>query len=208
MVATIVALNALIPAITGMLEASQVSALSTAMVNNGALWGEAIASEQAALHGANVALASTIESITGLKSGFDVGTGIWTLGGTELTTFAASAAAKAKAAASAVSAISSSVMLTGISGLTLTGLGILSKNKSAAYLETRQKIRDFRNIISVLPQNMIKENLKNITNSIIQNSKLNDKEKKDLLKEVQQVVNENYQNIDYEDTVNETKRSI
>lgn len=98
-------------------------------------------------------------------------------------------------------------MLTGVSGLTLTGLGILSKNKSAAYLETRQKIRDFRNIISVLPQNMIKENLKNITNSIIQNSKLNDKEKKDLLKEVQQVVNENYQNIDYEDTVNETKRS-
>lgn len=207
MVATIVALNALIPAITAMLEASQVSALSTAMVNNGALWGEAIASEQAALHGANVALASTIESITGLKSGFDVGTGIWTLGGTELTTFAASAAAKAKAAVSAVSAISSSVMLTGVSGLTLTGLGILSKNKSAAYLETRKKIRDFRNIISVLPQNMIKENLKNITNSIIQNSKLNDKEKKDLLKEVQQVVNENYQNTDYEDTVNETKRS-
>lgn len=129
-IAVIVALQALIPAITAAINASQVSALSTAMVTNGNLWGSATVAEQVALHGGNTALAPFIESLTGASAVYTPATGVWTIGGVELGQFASIAAAKAAAASAKVAALSATVGVTTIGGIGLLGAGLLSKSKN------------------------------------------------------------------------------
>lgn len=129
-IAVIVALQALIPAITAAINASQVSALSTAMVTNGNLWGSATVAEQVALHGGNTALAPFIESLTGASAVYTPATGVWTIGGVELGQFASIAAAKAAAASAKVAALSATVGVTSIGGIGLLGAGLLSKSKN------------------------------------------------------------------------------
>lgn len=129
-IAVIVALQALIPAITAAINASQVSALSTAMVTNGNLWGSATVAEQVALHGGNTALAPFIQSLTGASAVYTPATGVWTIGGVELGQFASIAAAKAAAASAKVAALSATVGVTSIGGIGLLGAGLLSKSKN------------------------------------------------------------------------------
>lgn len=129
-IAVIVALQALIPAITAAINASQVSALSTAMVTNGNLWGSATVAEQVALHGGNTALAPFIQSLTGASAVYTPATGVWTIGGVELGQFASIAAAKAAAASAKVAALSATVVVTSIGGIGLLGAGLLSKSKN------------------------------------------------------------------------------
>lgn len=129
-IAVIVALQALIPAITAAINASQVSALSTAMVTNGNLWGSATVAEQVALHGGNTALAPFIQSLTGASAFYTPATGVWTIGGVELGQFASIAAAKAAAASAKVAALSATVVVTSIGGIGLLGAGLLSKSKN------------------------------------------------------------------------------
>lgn len=129
-IAVIVALQALIPAITAAINASQVSALSTAMVTNGNLWGSATVAEQVALHGGNTALAPFIQSLTGASAVYTPATGVWTIGGVELGQFASIAAAKAAAASAKVAALSATVGVTTIGGIGLLGAGLLSKSKN------------------------------------------------------------------------------
>lgn len=129
-IAVIVALQALIPAITAASNASQVSALSTAMVTNGNLWGSATVAEQVALHGGNTALAPFIQSLTGASAVYIPATGVWTIGGVELGQFASIAAAKAAAASAKVAALSATVGVTSIGGIGLLGAGLLSKSKN------------------------------------------------------------------------------
>lgn len=129
-IAVIVALQALIPAITAAINASQVSALSTAMVTNGNLWGSATVAEQVALHGGNTALAPFIQSLTGASAVYIPATGVWTIGGVELGQFASIAAAKAAAASAKVAALSATVVVTSIGGIGLLGAGLLSKSKN------------------------------------------------------------------------------
>ncbi len=175
-VATIMAFNALIPAIGTMLETSKISLLSSAMVHNASLWGEAVASEQIALHSANTALASIIETISGTQAIYTPASGIWTIGGTELTSFAASALAQAEVATSTVTALSSTVLGLGIGGLSLTGLGALLKKESKDYHE-------LNNLITKLEKNqnqLSSEKLLYFINRLdnIKNSKqLSEKEK-------------------------------
>ena len=176
-VAVIVALQYLIPAITAMLQTSQVASLSTAMVNNGALWHGAIASEQAALHGANTALASAIQSMTGSQAIFNTTSGVWTIGGIELEKFAATALANAATATSAVTTISNGVMGLGVTGLGLTGLGAILPKKSAAYCSALKEIKDLKKNLANMSHEEVQQKVALITKQIEADSKLTESEK-------------------------------
>lgn len=187
-VATIVALQYLIPAITTMLHTGQVANLSTAMISNGQLWGSAIASEQVALHGANTALASAIETMTGTKAAFDVGTGIWTFGGTELTKFAATMGANAAAAAQTATAISNSVLGLGVTGLGLTGLGaILPKQKSSEYYNLRSEIKSIKHNLKNMSHDEVSEKVAQVITKI-NSSNLNADDKMRLINRANRII--------------------
>ena len=182
------ALQYLIPAITTMLHTGQVANLSTAMISNGQLWGSAIASEQVALHGANTALASAIETMTGTKAAFDVGTGIWTFGGTELTKFAATMGANAAAAAQTATAISNSVLGLGVTGLGLTGLGaILPKQKSSEYYNLRSEIKSIKHNLKNMSHDEVSEKVTQVITKI-NNSNLNADDKMRLINRANRII--------------------
>ena len=203
MASLIIALQALIPAITSMLEATEVANLSAAMINNGALWGDAIASEQVALHAANTSLASAIETMTGTKALYDVQTGIWTFGGTEITKFATAMGANAANAISQVGAISKGLLATGIAGLGLTGIGSILKNKSSEYKEYLQKIKDLENNTYNFPEGMV-EQAHDLINDIRMNSNLNKDEKDRLIRKIKGAIKNAYNKLNYvEDTLEE-----
>ena len=188
-VAVIVALQYLIPAITAMLKTGEVASLSSAMLNNGALWHGAIASEQAALHGANTALASAIQTMTGSQALFDVGTGIWTFGGTELSQFAASAVANAASATSAATAISNGVLGLGITGLGLTGLGaILPKAKSEAYKKILSSIKDLKRNIANMSHEEVEQKVAQIIAEIKSAEGLTESEKNRLINKSDKII--------------------
>ena len=203
MASLIIALQALIPAITSMLQATEVANLSAAMINNGALWGDAIASEQVALHAANTSLASAIETMTGPKALYDVQTGIWTFGGTEITKFATAMGANAANAISQVGAISKGLLATGIAGLGLTGIGSILKNKSSEYKEYLQKIKDLENNTYNFPEGMV-EQAHDLINDIRMNSNLNKDEKDRLIRKIKESIKNSYNKLNYfEDTLEE-----
>ena len=179
-VAVIVALQYLIPAITTMLQTSQVATLSSAMMENGALWHGAIASEQAALHGANTALASTIQTLTGSQAIFDTATGIWTIGGTELSKFTAGAIANATTAAGAATSLTNGVMGLGIAGLGLTGIGALLPQKSTAYKNILKSIKDLKKNLTNMSHGEVQQKVAEIIAQINANANLTDSEKQRL----------------------------
>ena len=203
MASLIIALQALIPAITSMLQATEVANLSAAMINNGALWGDAIASEQVALHAANTSLASAIETMTGTKALYDVQTGIWTFGGTELTKFATAMGANAANAISQVGAISKGLLTTGIVGLGLTGIGSALKNKSSEYKSYLQEIKNLENNTYNFPDGMA-DQAHELINDIRMNSNLNKDEKDRLIRKIKESIKNAYNKLNYvEDALEE-----
>lgn len=203
MASLIIALQALIPAITSMLQATEVANLSAAMINNGALWGDAIASEQVALHAANTSLASAIETMTGTKALYDVQTGIWTFGGTEITKFATAMGANAANAISQVGAISKGLLATGIAGLGLTGIGSILKIKSSEYKEYLQEIKNLEKNTYNFPEGMV-EQAHDLINDIRMNSNLNKDEKDRLIRKIKGIIKNTYNKLNYvEDTLEE-----
>ena len=203
MASLIIALQALIPAITSMLQATEVANLSAAMINNGALWGDAIASEQVALHAANTSLASAIETMTGTKALYDVQTGIWTFGGTELTKFATAMGANAANAISQVGAISKGLLTTGIVGLGLTGIGSALKNKSSEYKSYLQEIKNLENNTYNFPDGMA-DQAHELINDIRMNSNLNKDEKDRLIRKIKESIKNSYNKLNYfEDALEE-----
>ena len=202
-VATIIALQYLIPAITTMLHTSEIASLSSAMMNNGALWGNAIASEQVALHSANTALASTIQTLTGSEAIFNVGSGIWTFGGIELGPFAAAKIAEAASAASAVTAISNSVLGLGITGLGLTGLGaILQNKKSEEYTNFKEKIKNINQNVPNMQHQDVEQIINNLIVEIINNPNLTDREKQRLTNKARKVIDTS---LEYEPIIDNEK---
>ena len=195
-VAVIVALQYLIPAITTMLETSQVATLSSAMMENGALWHGAIASEQAALHGANTALASTIQTMTGSQAIFDTATGVWTIGGAELGKFTTAALANAASATSAATTISNGVMGLGITGLGLTGLGAILPKKSAAYKNILKSIKDLKKNLANMSHEEVQQKAAEIVAQINTDANLTDSEKQRLTGKSNKLINKSEKLID------------
>lgn len=187
-VATIVALQYLIPAITTMIQSGQIASMTSAMLNNSALWAESIASEQVALHGANTALASAVQTMTGSEAVFNATTGIWTMGGTELGAFAAQMTANATNAVNAVTTISNGVLGLGISGLGLSGLAaVLPKAKSEQYYDLRNEIKTVRKNLKNLNHNSVTANIDEIKRKI-NNSSLSNDDKQRLINKANKVI--------------------
>lgn len=204
--ATIVALQYLIPAITAMLKTSEIASLSGAMLNNGALWHGAIASEQVALHSANTALASMIQSMTGAEAIFNVGSGVWTIGGLELGKFAAAATANAAAAASTATTISNGVLGLGVTGLGLTGLGAILKEKSPAYESINQKIKELNKNMAYFTHEELENNVTILLESIKSDPNLTEAEKKRLTKKANKLIDKSLTYVDNEtETLDEGK---
>lgn len=175
--AIIAAFAYLMPAISSAMNLAEVSTLSSSMVNNAALWHGADAATQAALHATNATLAQSLQGLAGAQAVFEAGTGAWTIGGTELTAFAANAAASAEAALASAATATNTVLGIGGAGLGLGIIGsLLPKYKSAKYKEFNTKIKDLEN-----NGNLTIEQLQALMKEIQDSNELSDKEKARLL---------------------------
>ena len=175
--AIIAAFAYLMPAISSAMNLAEVSTLSSSMVNNAALWHGADAATQAALHATNATLAQSLQGLAGAQAVFEAGTGAWTIGGTELTAFAANAAASAETALASAATATNTVLGIGGAGLGLGIIGsLLPKYKSAKYKEFNTKIKDLEN-----NGNLTIEQLQALMKEIQDSNELSDKEKARLL---------------------------
>ena len=175
--AIIAAFAYLMPAISSAMNLAEVSTLSSSMINNAALWHGADAATQAALHATNVTLAQSLQGLAGAQAVFEAGTGVWTIGGTELTAFAANAAASAETALASAATATNTVLGIGGAGLGLGIIGsLLPKYKSAKYKEFNTKIKDLEN-----NGNLTIEQLQALMKEIQDSNELSDKEKARLL---------------------------
>ena len=128
-VAVVMLFAQLMPAITALSQAQQLSAITGTMVNNAASWHGASAAGKAALHLANEGLAKSVMSLTGKTALFNSSTGIWTFAGTELANLAATATTAVTAQVAKVAAISKTAAILGASGLGVSGLGMLASRR-------------------------------------------------------------------------------
>lgn len=180
-IAIVVALQALIPAIVAASQATTISTMASSMINNAGLWhAVSLASEQAALHGANTALASLIGEMTGNAAIFNSVSGVWTFGGVELGTFAANAAQTAATAAAKVTSLSNLTGALSIGGLGLTAVGTLVTNKSNEYYRYNNKIKSLKSKIKngkTIPNSVFF----NMSGEIHRNDNLTTKEKNKLI---------------------------
>ena len=212
-VAVIVAFQYLIPAITAAnnaaiaansanlaaMNASNLSSLTSTMVSNSTLWHSATAAEQVALHASNQGLASAVQALTGKAAVF--GNGIWTFGGTPLAelatthaTAASTAAAEATAltaklasAQSAVTALSSKALTYGLTGLGLTGLGVILPNRKTKYEKYRKTINNIQKNRVYLSDDDLRDKLTELLDEVKDDEELRDSEKKDLVSQVRDV---------------------
>ena len=128
-VAVVMLFAQLMPAITALSQAQQLSAITGTMVNNAASWHGASEAGKAALHLANEGLAKSVMSLTGKTALFNSSTGIWTFAGTELANLAATATTAVTAQVAKVAAISKVAAILGTSGLGVSGLGMLASRR-------------------------------------------------------------------------------
>ena len=185
-IAVITTFSYLIPALTSAAEIAEVSTLSTSMVNNAALWHTADAAVQTTLHAQNVALAQSLQNIAGIKTAYETATGIWTIGGMELSQFATAATMSAQNAIAATTTTANTLLGISTAGSLMGVLGAIVPNKkSDEYLKYKEKIQEWGALDTTAQQQLLKD---------IQNSNLSDNEKNRLLKKIDELQNkiENY----------------
>ena len=149
------------------------------MVNNSLAWHSADTATQTILHANNITLAESLKNIAGIQSVYNNATGVWTIGGAELSNFAASAAVNAEATISgATSTIHNLLGITGIGTLGAIG-ALITKNKSDEY----QKYHDQIKQMGVMNE----EEQKNLILSIHNSPTLNYNEKTRLIKKATKI---------------------
>lgn len=213
-VAVVVAFQYLIPAITAAnnaaiaansaniaaMNASNLSSLTSSMVSNSTLWHSATAAEQVALHASNQSLASVVQALTGKAAVFG-SNGVWTFGGTSLAELAASHAATASSAAAeatalatkltaaqnAVSALSTKALAYGLTGLGISGLGVILPNKKSKYEKYKKTINNVQKNRIYLKDDDLRNKLTELLDEIKDDTELRDSEKKDLVAQVREV---------------------
>lgn len=158
-------------------KATSVSNLANSMLNNSSMWQNSIASEQVALHSANTALAGAIKSISGTSLSYNPASGIWNVGSASLQQFAQSASNLAANEMAKVSALSHTVASLAAGGAILSSFGLLSKEKSKAYVNYLKLIEEEKN-------NLNKDALDVMKISIDQNNELTDREKRKLINKI------------------------
>ena len=213
-VAVVVAFQYLIPAITAAnnaaiaansaniaaMNASNLSSLTSSMVSNSTLWHSATAAEQVALHASNQSLASVVQALTGKAAVFG-SNGAWTFGGTSLAELAASHAATASSAAAeatalatkltaaqnAVSALSTKALAYGLTGLSISGLGVILPNKKSKYEKYKKTINNVQKNRIYLKDDDLRNKLTELLDEVKDDTELRDSEKKDLVAQVREV---------------------
>ena len=142
----ILAFNALMPAITSAIKAAEISSISTSMISNSALWHGAEVATQSALHASNVTLASALENLIGSTALYNSATGVWTIGGMELTSFAVSASTAAESALATAAATTNTLLGIGSASSVLGVAGcLLPKVKSEQYKKYNKEIKEIKN---------------------------------------------------------------
>lgn len=187
-ISVIVVITQLLPAIMAASQASQVAGLAGEMMTNGQMYFAASASEKFALHGANTALADVITSLTGVTNTFTEASGVWTLGSQTLPEFATTAAATAASAASKVSLLSGVGLGSALGGLGALGVGMLLKNKSAAYKIFVIKIKELKR------GEISDDAIAALTEEIQKSTELSLEEKKVLLQKLNVIMKRNKKN--------------
>lgn len=185
-IAVITTFSYLIPALTSAAEIAEVSTLSTSMVNNAALWHTADAAVQTTLHAQNVALAQSLQNIAGIKTAYETATGIWTIGGMELSQFATAATMSAQNAIAATTTTANTLLGISTAGSLIGVLGAIVPNKkSDEYLKYKEKVQEWGALDTTAQHQLLKD---------IHNSNLSDNEKNRLLKKIDKLQNkiENY----------------
>ena len=185
-IAVITTFSYLIPALTSAAEIAEVSTLSTSMVNNAALWHTADAAVQTTLHAQNVALAQSLQNIAGIKTAYETATGIWTIGGMELSQFATAATMSAQNAIAATTTTANTLLGISTAGSLMGVLGAIVPNKkSDEYLKYKEKVQEWGALDTTAQHQLLKD---------IHNSNLSDNEKNRLLKKIDKLQNkiENY----------------
>ena len=185
-IAVITTFSYLIPALTSAAEIAEVSTLSTSMVNNAALWHTADAAVQTTLHAQNVALAQSLQNIAGIKTAYETATGIWTIGGMELSQFATAATMSAQNAIAATTTTANTLLGISTVGSLMGVLGAIVPNKkSDEYLKYKEKVQEWGALDTTAQHQLLKD---------IHNSNLSDNEKNRLLKKIDKLQNkiENY----------------
>ena len=185
-IAVITTFSYLIPALTSAAEIAEVSTLSTSMVNNAALWHTADAAVQTTLHAQNVALAQSLQNIAGIKTTYETATGIWTIGGMELSQFATAATMSAQNAIAATTTTANTLLGISTAGSLIGVLGAIVPNKkSDEYLKYKEKVQEWGALDTTAQHQLLKD---------IHNSNLSDNEKNRLLKKIDKLQNkiENY----------------
>ncbi len=173
--------------------ATQISSLANSMLSNSALWHTASATEQVALHSANIATSNIISSLTGSVATYNNALGAWTIGGQTISQFAASATATASeaatvaaAAASKVTALSHAVLGTSIGGIGLIGAGhLLPKKKSKEYKTFKASINNLVNAAPSLSKEDRSKTAQTLQNQIKTSQSLSNEEKKILYRKLQ-----------------------
>ena len=158
-------------------KATSVSNLANSMLNNSSMWQNSIASEQAALHSANTALAGAIKSISGTSLSYNPASGIWNVGNASLQQFAQSASNLAANEMAKVSALSHTVASLAAGGAILSSFGLLSKEKSKAYVNYLKLIEEEKNNLNKVALDVMKI-------SIDQKNELTDRDERKLINKI------------------------
>ena len=185
-ISLIVVVTQLLPAIMAAQQATYTSGILSQMVTNSNLWAGSSIAEQAALHGANTALASNVSALTGMTTSFNAGSGIWTIGSQALGEAAKAAAITAAKAKGAVTALQTLSLVSGIGGLSALGLGTGLINRSDEFKNINEEIKLLSEELEFISDEDYKTKL-SIIHTKIEESKISFNEKKVLLKKLKKV---------------------
>lgn len=193
-VSAIVLVTQVLPAIVAAQQAAQTAGLFTQMAANGSAWATASAAEQAALHGANTALANIISSTTGAVSSFNTATGVWTIGGKVFGDAAAAAGLAAVKAQGALSALQGITLATGLGGLGAIGAGVLLPKRSETYKKINAKLKDLKTN-KYMNEDEFNNIITSVSNEILSSNELSEKEQQILLKSLKAIIRNRNKNV-------------
>lgn len=196
-VATVCALQALIPSISSAIHSIDVSSLASTMLDNANAWHSASAVDQSVLHSANTSIASTISSITGQTASFDGVSGSWTIGNMDLSSFANNASNAMHQAIAKVAGLSATAAGLFAVGIPTTIKGI--KRKKEDSLEYKKYINQVKEVVNYYKYYLSDDyspldyfQIKQLYNEIKKSNSLSNMQKAELLDKLYNIYNNSH----------------
>ena len=186
-VSVVVLATQVLPALVAANNAAQTAGLLSQMATNGSLWQAASIGEQAALHGANIALANQVTAVSGMANSFNAASGAWTIGGQTLAAAANTAAVAATKAAGTAAVLQGLGITTGLGGVGLVGAGLL-RNPSKEYKTISGAIKNLKAKCELIEEVEFQSIAEQIDSKITNSNELSAIERKILLKKFASVL--------------------